>query len=148
MDFRLFFRKLLYIRNGKNRELFRKYSEAEKVLNDHISHIEPFIPILGRIRIKSKHEHEAKQGIKLFVPLKYTSQPNKGNYFDNHVRKMGLTVESFDNITALCQRAEIAYILGDLSSAKAILDSLDEIQIPDKAKTIQDCKKKLQTIIK
>lgn len=148
MDIRLLFRRLFNIPNREYRDLFRKYSDAEKELDGHISRMSPFAPISGSVSYQAQNKQQSTPEASLFVPNKRVSHPQKGSDFDAYVKKMGLTSELYDNIVSMCQRAEALFNSGDVSSARAIMDSLEEIPIPVKAKPIQDCVKRLQAKIK
>ena len=147
MDIRLLFRRIFNIPNREFRDLFRKYSDAEKELDGHISSMIPFAPIPGSVAYQGQTQQPTPK-VSLFIPNKRVLHPPKGSDFDAYVKKMGLTSESYDNIVSMCQRAEALFNAGDVSSARAIMDSLEEITIPSKAKQIQDCIKRLQAKIK
>lgn len=147
MDIRLLFRRIFNIPNREYRDLFRKYSDAEKELDGHISSMSPFVPISGSVAYQETQQQTPPE-VSLFIPQKRASHPKKGSGFDAYVKKMGLTSESYDNIVSMCQRAEALFSSGDVSSARAIMDGLEEIPIPAKAKPIQDCIKRLQAKIK
>ena len=148
MDIRILFRRFFNIPHREYRDLFRKYSDAEKELDGHISSMSPFTPIPGSVSYQGQTKQQPTPEVSLFIPNKRVSQPKMGSDFEAYVKKMGLSSESYDNIVSMCQRAEALFNSGDASSARAIMDSLEEIPIPAKAKLIQDCVKRLQAKIK
>ena len=148
MDLRLIIRKIFNIPNREYKELYRKYTDAERELDTHISGIRPYQPLTGDVTYQEGVEQVCQHEVSLFSPIKYPRQTKTGDSYSERIKSMGLTVESYNTIVTLCQRAEKAYAEGDLSSALAILDGLDEIRLPNKAKVLQDYMKKLQTRIK
>ena len=144
----LLFRKLFKIPPKRYRELFLRYSEAGNILDSHISHIKPFFSIAGSVQY-----HEPLFGEKSIKPAVYSPEPFGGAIGESREQKYttlkkGLKDEDYDSFCSLCQRAEVAYNDGNISSARAIMDGLQEIALPDKVKVLQDCVKKLQTKIK
>ena len=148
MDIRLIIRKIFNIPNREYRELYRKYTDAEKELDAHISGIRPYQPLSSDVAYKESVDKLRQHDVSLFSPIKHPKQAKISESYSEKIKNMGLTVESYNTIEALCQRAEKAYVEGDLSSARAIMDGLDEIRLPNKVKLLQDYVRKLQTRIK
>lgn len=148
MDFRLIIRKIFNIPNREYRELYRKYTDAEKELDAHISGIRPYQPLTSDVTYKESVDQLRQHDVSIFSPINHPQQAKTSESYSERIKNMGLTVESYNTITDLCQRAEKAYAEGDLSSARAIMDGLDEIRLPNKAKVLQDYVRKLQTRIK
>ena len=147
MDLRLIIRRLFNIPSREYRELYRKYADAEKELDAHISDIKPYQPLTSVVTYQRLVERVPQNTVQLFSPMKRPKQVESGESYAERIKSMGLTVDTYNTILIMCQRAEKAYIEGDLSSARAIMDGLDEIRLPKKASTLQDYIKKLQMII-
>ena len=148
MDFRLIIRKIFNIPNKEYRELYRKYSDAEKELDAHISGIRQYQPLTSEVTYKESVVQLRQHDVSLFSPIKQPKQAKPNESYSERIKNLGLTVESYNTIVALCQRAEKAYAERDLSSARAIMDGLDEIRLPNNAKVLQAYVRKLQTRIK
>lgn len=147
MGILLFFRKLFKIPNKEYRDLYRQYSRAEEDLDDHIRNIKPYQPLMDNVTYREREEPTIEKALSLFSPIRSPQPAYTGGGYRERINDMGLAVESYNTIVVLCQRAEKAYIERDLSSAQAIMDSLNELDIPDKAKDLQAYKKQLQTKI-
>lgn len=148
MDIRLLIRKLFNIPSREFRELFRRYSDAEKTLDNHIREISSYSPIKGTIEYKRNISQATNSGIPLYCPARQNERVNAPGNYSEYIKNLGISVADYTCITSLCQKAEIAYDSGDIITARAIVDSINEFRIPTKAKPIQDYIKKLQAKIK
>lgn len=148
MDLRLFFRKLFSIPNREFKYLYRKYSSAEKELDSHINGIKPYNPITGKVKYPVINAPKAQPNVALYTPSTKTAKANSIEAREDRITKMGMTVEAYDSFLLLCQRAEKAFNDGEHSTARAIMDSLEEMHLPNKPKALQDYEKRLRTKIK
>ena len=148
MNIQLIFRKLLRIPQREYKELYRKYSDADRVLTEHISSIKPYQPLTKIVHYQEENKQAIHKSVSLYSLFIPPVQPKSNKTHEERIKVMGLDADLYYTILTLCQRAEMAYIEGELSSSKAIMDSLEEIQFPLKAKALQDYVKKLQMIIK
>ena len=115
MGLLLFFRKLFKIPNKEYRALYRKYSRAEKDLDFHIRNIKPYQPLMDHVTYREREELTNVNDLSLFSPIMPSQPTYTGGGYRERFKDMGLTVESYNTIVVLCQKAEKAYIEGDLS---------------------------------
>lgn len=145
MGLRRFFRRLFKIPNREFRALFQRYAASEKDLERHIARMEPYSPIKGSVSYQRGTTQPARK-VALYTPYTQEIDVPEQNDSGDDDKKMGISKELYNSILVLCQRAEELFNTGEVSAAKAIMDGLEEIQLPQNA--IQDCVKKLQSKIK